>query len=133
MVMRDMDIATIVGLGLIGSILLVVVRVQRPEMAVQLSIAIGAIIFLSLVGKLIEVVQLLMDLALRSSVNRTYLTVLLKVIGVAYITEFGAQICKDAGENSVASKIEFAGKVMIMVMALPILLAILEMVMRLLP
>lgn len=128
-----MDIATIVGLGLIGSILLVVVRVQRPEMAVQLSIAIGAIIFLSLVGKLIEVVQLLMDLALRSSVNRTYLTVLLKVIGVAYITEFGAQICKDAGENSVASKIEFAGKVMIMVMALPILLAILEMVMRLLP
>lgn len=128
-----MDITAIVTLGLIGSILLVIIRAQRPEMALQLGIAIGAIIFLSLIGRVIQIIDLLMDLAARSSVNRTYLTILLKIIGVAYITEFGAQICKDAGEGSVASKLELAGKVIIMVMAVPILVAILDMIIRLFP
>ncbi len=128
-----MEITAIVTIGLLGTILLVLLRTQRPEIALQMSIVIGAIIFLSLIGRLVQVIDLLMNLAARSSVNRTYLGILLKVIGVAYISEFGSQICKDAGEGSIASKIEFAGKVIIMIMAMPILVAILDMVMKLFP
>jgi stage III sporulation protein AD len=61
------------------------------------------------------------------------LTTVLKIMGIAYIAEFGAQVCRDAGEGSTATKIEFAAKILVMVLALPIIVAILESVLRLLP
>jgi stage III sporulation protein AD len=57
----------------------------------------------------------------------------LKIIGIAYIAEFGAQIVRDAGQESIASKIELAGKVLILVLAIPIISIIIETVMKLMP
>jgi stage III sporulation protein AD len=59
-----------------------------------------------------------------------YLNTILKIIGIAYVTEFGAQVCRDAGEGAVAGKIEFAGKIMIMVMAVPIIALVLQTISR---
>ncbi len=72
-------------------------------------------------------------IATNANINMMYLQTILKIIGIAYIAEFGAQIAKDAGQAAIASKIELAGKVLIMVMAVPILTAIIEMVISLLP
>ena len=55
------------------------------------------------------------------------------MIGVAYLAEFGAQVCRDAGENSIAAKIEFAGKIIILIMAVPILMAVLESIISFIP
>lgn len=127
------DIFQIVTIGIIAVSLLIVVRQYRPEIALQLSIAVGVIIFLSIIGKINAVIVVLKDLADRANINMVYMGTILKIVGIAYIAEFGAQVCRDAGEGAVASKIEFAAKILVMVLAVPIIIAILQTLIKLLP
>jgi len=128
-----MEIVQIVGLALVTAVLLVVVRQQRPEMGLLLSLAAGVLILLFVLDKVSSVVALLEELAAAARVDRLYLTTLLKIIGVSYLAEFGAQVCRDAGEQAVAARVELAAKVLIVVLAMPIVVAVLESVLRLLP
>ena len=128
-----MEIIQIVGLGFIVTLLILIIRGQRPEIAVQISIALATIIFLLVLAKIDVVLTLFRDLADKASVSQMYLNTILKIIGIAYITEFGAQVCRDAGEGAVAAKIEFAGKILVMVMAIPIIALVLETIVRLIP
>lgn len=128
-----MEILQIVGFGLIATILIVLLKNQRPEMALQLGLAAGIVIFLLVVTKIKVVIDVLNDLASHAGVNSFYLTTVLKIVGIAYIAEFGAQVCRDAGEGAIATKVEFAAKILVMVLALPIIVAITESVIRLIP
>lgn len=128
-----MDIFAIIGLALIAVTILVVLRQSRPEMALHLTLAVGIIIFLLLVGRIGHILEALQGLAGRAQINQFYLSTILRIIGIAYIAEFGAQICRDAGENTIASRVEFAAQIIIMVMALPIIAAVIETILRLLP
>jgi len=129
-----MEIFQLVGLGLTATFIIVVVRqAQSKEIALLISLVAGALIFLLLVDRIAAVVQVLSDLSDRAGINRFYLTTVLKIIGIAYVGEFGAQVCRDAGENAIASKVELATKVLIMVLAIPIIVAILESIVKLLP
>jgi stage III sporulation protein AD len=128
-----MDIIQIVGLGLIVTILSLIIKEQKPMFAFLLATFTGIIIFLFLIGKIASVIQVLEDLATKSSINMVFLKTILKIIGVAYIAEFGAQIVRDAGQESIATKIELSGKILIMVMAIPIISVIIETVVKLLP
>lgn len=128
-----MEIVQIVGLGIVVTIMILIIRQQRPELALQLSLAVSVIIFLLIVGKVSLIVDLFRELADRANINQLYLNTVLKIIGIAYISEFGAQVCKDAGEGAVASKIELAGKILIMVLAIPIIIVVLDTVIKLLP
>lgn len=128
-----MDVLQIVAIGLIATVLIVVVKSQRPEMAVLLSVAAGVILFLLVLGKIGSIMDVVKDLAARAGLSMAYLGTILKIIGIAYIAEFGAQICRDAGEGAVASKVEFAAKILIMVLAVPIVVAVLQSLLRLLP
>ncbi len=127
-----MEMAKIVGLGLVAVVLLAVIRPQRPELAVLLAAAAGAVILLLVLGRISGVLQLLNDLAVRANVNFHYLNLVLKIIGVAYLAEFGAQVARDAGEGAVASKLELAGKVIILALAVPIVSAVMEVVLKML-
>ncbi|NEW06219.1 stage III sporulation protein AD [Paenibacillus sp. SYP-B3998] len=128
-----MEIIQIVGLGLIVTILSLIIKEQKPMFAFLLATFAGILIFLFLIGKISSVIQVLENLAQKSNVNMVFLKTILKIIGVAYIAEFGAQIVRDAGQESIASKIELSGKVLIMVMAIPIVTVIIETVVKLLP
>ncbi|SHJ95774.1 stage III sporulation protein AD [Propionispora hippei] len=128
-----MDIVQIVGLGFVVTLLSLIIKRERPEIALQLSLALAAIIFLLVLTKIGAVLNLFRDLAEKANISQMYLNTILKIIGIAYIAEFGAQVCKDAGEGAVASKIELAGKVMVMVMAIPIIVLVLDTVIRLIP
>jgi len=128
-----MEIIQIVGVGLIATVLILVVREQKPMFAFLLAAFTGLFIFLFVIGKIEAVISVLEQLADRSGIPSIYLKTILKIIGIAYIAEFGAQIVRDAGQESVASKIEFAGKVLILVMAVPIIGVIIETVLGLLP
>lgn len=86
-----------------------------------------------LIGKIGTVIEVLKRLAENSGMESIYLKTVLKIIGIAYIAEFGAQIVRDAGQESIASKIELAGKVLILVLAIPIISIIIETVMKLMP
>ncbi|MFA4886211.1 MAG: stage III sporulation protein AD [Desulfotomaculaceae bacterium] len=128
-----MDVLQIVAIGLIATVLVVVVKSQKPELALLLSVAAGVIIFLLVLGKIGSIMDIIKDLAARAGINMVYLGSILKIIGIAYIAEFGAQICRDAGEGAVATKIEFASKILIMVLAVPIVVAVLQALLKLVP
>lgn len=128
-----MDIIKIVGLGLVATVLVVIIKQQRPELAVQLSILVGAVIFTMMLGKINSVISLLQEMARRSNISLLYMETILKIVGVAYIAEFGAQICRDAGEGAIASKVEFAAKVIVIVLAIPVIAAVFDYLLKLLP
>lgn len=128
-----MEVLQIVAIGLIATVLVVVVKSQRPELGVLLSVAAGVIIFLLVLGQIASIMDIIKELATKAGINMVYMGTILKIIGIAYIAEFGAQICRDAGEGAVAAKIEFAAKVLIMVLAVPIVVAVLTTLLKLVP
>lgn len=128
-----MDIMQIVAVGMIATVLIVVVKSQRPELGVLLSAVSGVILFLLVLDKIGSIIDVIVDLTTRVDINMVYISTVLKIIGIAYIAEFGAQISRDAGESAVATKIEFAAKIMIMVLAVPIIVSVLQMLLKLVP
>jgi stage III sporulation protein AD len=128
-----MEIFQIVGFALIATVLVLIVREHKPNVSFLLAIFAGIVIFLLIVGKIADVMKLLGELAAKSNVDMIFLQTILKIIGIAYIAEFGAQIVRDAGQEAIASKIELAGKILIMVLAIPIITVIVETVLNLLP
>lgn len=128
-----MEILQIVGLCLVVTLLILVIRQQRPEIGLQLSLALVILIFFLVLSKIGAVLNLFTDMAEKANINQMYLQILLKIIGIAYIAEFGAQVCRDAGEGAVAGKIELAGKVLVMVLAIPIVAVVLDTVVKLMP
>jgi stage III sporulation protein AD len=128
-----MSIMQIVALAVVAVVLIVIIRQERPELALQLSMVAGLIITVFVVWKLAGIVKVLERLALRADLNMVFLGALLKIIGIAYIAEFGTQVCRDAGENALAIKVELAGKVTILILAVPIISTIVSTVERLLP
>lgn len=127
------DIVQIVSFALVATVLVVLLREHRPVLAMQLSIVVGVVIFLRLLNYLSAVFTALTDMTAGAGVSMVYLNTLLKIIGIAYIAEFGAQICRDAGESATAGKVEFAGKLFILVMALPLITAVLDTILKFIP
>lgn len=128
-----MDILKIVGVGIVATVLSVILRQQKPEFAVQISIVTGVIILSFVLDELSYVVKVLEDLSKRADLDSLYFSTVLKVVGIAYIAEFGSQVSKDAGESSIASKIELGAKVIIMMMSIPILMSILDLIIKIIP
>ena len=123
----------IVGIGVTATVIIAVLKVQRPDLALQISVITGIIIFLIVAGKLAAAISLMRTYASRSNLGTAYFSTLLKITGIAYITQFGAEACRDAGEGAIASKIELAGKSIIIVAAMPIITSLLDLVMKIMP
>jgi len=123
----------ITGIGLIATFLILILKEQIPSLAFAITLVVGAIIFIFLIDQIQEIFQLLKKLASDANINIVYVETILKIIGIAYIAEFGAQITRDAGQSAIAAKIELAGKIIIISIAIPILKVIIETVLRLLP
>lgn len=121
-----MRIFTIVGLAVLGVTLAVTVRSFRPELSLLIGVSTGIVVLLSIVGELTGVIDTLRTVAQQYGVDDGYLGVLLKIIGVAYLAQFGVQICRDAGESAAAAKVELAGRILILSAALPAAVAMLS-------
>lgn len=128
-----MDVWQIVGLALIVTVICVVLKQFRPEIALQLTILAGASIFILILSKIKVIVDLLQSLADQANISSYYLLIIIKIVGISYLAEFGAQICRDAGESALATKVEIAAKVGVVVLAIPIIVAITESLLRLVP
>jgi len=125
------EIWQVVGLALVVTVIGIVLKQIRPEIALQLTILTGATIFLLVMGKVKVIVELLQNLADQSNISSYYLLIVLKIVGIAYLAEFGAQICRDAGEGTLANKVELAARISVLILGIPIITAILESLVRL--
>lgn len=128
-----MEAIKIIGVGLIALIVIVIIKQYKPEFAIYISLVSGIIIVFLVFGKLSGIISVLTDLSKKAGINATYLSIILKITGIAILTEFGVSICKDAGETAIASKIEFGGKIIIISISVPIIAALLEVITTIIP
>ena len=121
-----MDIIKIIGIGLISLIIIIIVKQYRPEFVIYVSIIAGAIILILIMDKVSSIINLLTALSNKTVVNNEFLTLLIKITGIAFLTEFSVSLCKDSGETAIANKIDIGGKVIIISMSIPIIASLLE-------
>ncbi|MCI8352839.1 MAG: stage III sporulation protein AD [Clostridia bacterium] len=128
-----MDIIKIVGIAFITLIVVIILKQYKPEFAMYASILGGAIILFMSLGKITGIIQLLENISLKTAINGEFLGILIKITGIAFLTEFAVSVCKDAGETAIANKVDLGGKVIIIAISIPIVSALLETVVKVLP
>ncbi len=121
-----MSIVQIGVIGLICVILIINIRRENPQIAVLLSLAGGLIITFNLMPIFKSIIELITQISEKIDVNFKYISMIIKIVGIAYIAEFCSQICIDAGEGAVASKIELAAKVFIIAASLPVIYGLIQ-------
>lgn len=128
-----MEIIKIIGIAFIAVIIIVLLRQYRPEFAIYISLLTGVLILLLVIDDLSGIINLLNSLANKVSINASFLALLIKITGIAFLSEFAVSICKDAGEGAIASKIEIGSKIIIISMSIPIISSLLEIILEVLP
>jgi len=128
-----MEAIKIIGVGIIALIIIVIIKQYKPEFAIYISIISGIIIIFLVFDKLSGIISILTELSKKTGINATYLSIILKITGIAILTEFGVSICKDAGETAIASKAEIGGKIIIISMSMPIIQALISTITKVLP
>lgn len=128
-----MDIIKIVGIGLIALIIIIIVKQYRPEFTIYVSLIAGSMILMLVMGKISAIIDLLTSLSSKTAINNEFLVLLIKITGIAFLTEFAVSICKDSGETAIANKMDMGGKIIIISMSIPIIASLLETVVKVLP
>lgn len=128
-----MDVIKIIGIGLISLIMIIILKQYKPDFAIYISIVAGIIILFLVMDKLSSVISLLSNIQNKANMNNQFLVILLKITGIAFLTEYASSICKDAGESAIATKIDLGGKILIIAISIPIIQALLELIIRIMP
>ena len=123
-----MGIFQIVAVGILGVMLAILLKKQHPEFSILISIIAGVLIFMMALPMLAEAVGFLRHLGGMAAGLGEYTWLALRVIGVAYMAELGASVCNDANETAIAAKIDLAGRVIILIMAMPVIADIVRIV-----
>lgn len=124
----EMTVYSIIAVAMISCVLILVVKQTRPELALILSIASGCIILAAIIAKFTPVLNELSDIISWSGIGSEYLTVMLKALGICYLTQFAQDVCNDFGQTALASKIELCGKITLAAISLPLMISYLEMI-----
>ena len=128
-----MEVIRIIGIGLIALIIIILLKQYKPEFAIYISLLTGALILLLLVDQLTGIVNLIQSIAGKANINSQFLALLIKITGIAFLSEFAVSICRDSGEGAIASKIELGSKIIIISMSIPIISSLLEIILEILP
>ena len=115
-----MEIIKIIGIALTALVIIIMLKQYRPEYAVFISILTG----------IINIIQSIQD---KFGINTQFIAILIKITGIAFLSEFAVSICKDSGEAAIASKIEIGSKIIIISMSIPIISNLLEIILKILP
>lgn len=115
------EIFKIVAFAIIATVLILLIKQQKPEIALLITIVASILLIIFALNKMSGIFELLENLVDKSGINKEFFKIILKTTIIAYIIEFGKNICIDAGQNTIATKLEMAGKVIIVVLSLPII------------
>ncbi len=122
------DLIKIVGVALVTVFANIIVKQTKPEIAMVISIAGSILIIVMAVNALSSVMTNFYAIFEKTGVDSSILVPIFKIIAIGYIAEFGANVCADAGANSVADKILFVGKLIILLVALPIVNNVIDLI-----
>ena len=128
-----MEIIRIVGIALITLIIIILLKQYKKEFAVYISLLAGVLILLLVTDKFEGIIDLIRSIANKSSINTEFISLILKITGIAFLAEFAVSICNDSGETAIANKIEIGSKIIIISMSIPIFSSLLELILKILP
>ncbi len=128
-----MDIIKIIGIAFIAVIIIVILKQYRPEFAIYASIIAGVLILALAFNTLSGIIDMIKSISSKTNINSEFLVILIKITGIAILTEFAVSICKDSGESAIASKVDVGGKIIIISMSIPIINALIDTVVKILP
>lgn len=123
----------IIGVAFVTCLACLIVKPVRTDFAVYISVVGGIIVIFYILSYLSNIFDVFNNIFNISGLNGSLYSVIFKIIGIGYLTEFTASICNDTGNGGLGDKVLLAGKIIILVMALPIVTSILNIVMELLP
>ena len=128
-----MEIIKIVGIALIALVIIIMLKQYRPEYAIFISILTGVLILFLVMDRLTGIINLIESIQSKFSINTQFIALLIKITGIAFLSEFAVSVCKDSGEAAIASKIEIGSKIIIISMSIPIISSLLEIILKILP
>ncbi|MEG0829156.1 MAG: stage III sporulation protein AD [Anaerovoracaceae bacterium] len=123
-----MEILKIAAIAISGVILAALMKNINKDVSMYVVLATVIVIFVMILDKLTMVFQFLSTIYDDMTYGKEFFPIIIKVLVVAYMSDFTAQICKDAGEGAIGSKVELGGKIIIFYLAMPIILSILELI-----
>ena len=121
-----MSIIQICAAAVAGMLLAVQFKAQKPEYGIYISIALSLLIFFSVLEKIETIAEVIRKIGAYISVDDMYMGTLFKMLGITYVAEFSSSICKDSGYQTIATQIEIFGKLAVMLLSMPILMALLD-------
>ena len=128
-----MEIIKIIGIALIALIIIIMLKQYKPEYAIFISILTGILILFLVMDRLTGIINLIESIQDKFSINTQFIALLIKITGIAFLSEFAISVCKDSGEAAIASKIEIGSKFIIISMSVPIISSLLEIILKILP
>lgn len=128
-----MSLVQIILFGIVATLLITLIKSYQPTFALILLVVTSLFLFYFILIPLGEIIDLIRSLFNRFRLDSIYLETVFQIIGIAYLTELGSQLTKDAGLNSIASRIELVGKISILFVSVPVLTAIIETIIHLIP
>ncbi len=121
-----MDMIKIAAAAVIGVFLALLVKGQKPEYGIMLTLGVGILIFLSAMGQMSVMISGIREIMKNLSLEGDYVVTILKMIGITYLAEFAGNICRDAGYASIAGQLEIFAKLSILTLSMPILFSFLH-------
>lgn len=127
-----MEILKIAFIGIGAMVLAVYCKSFKSEYSVLISLAACSLIMFYVVTKLLQIFEVFQYLQTVLPMEKEYLSVLIKMIGITYVAEFASNVCKDGGYQTIASQIEIFGKISVLAVSMPIFSALLKLVQEML-
>ena len=127
-----MNILSIISIALVSVIIINLVSKYNTDFSIVATVVAGIILLVSIVGYFTDIIDKFEDIVTLTGINNDVFSVVLKIVGLGYVTQFSSDICRDFGVVSIAQKVELAGKIAIFAVALPIVMGMINMVLELL-
>lgn len=128
-----MEIVKIIGIGFLSLIITIILKEYKKEYAIYAVLISGAIIIFYSMDIIKSIIDFVKELSSNSNYNNVFISLLLKITGISILTEYAVSICRDAGESSIANKIDFGGKIIVISLSIPVISTTLETLTKLLP
>jgi len=125
-----MLILKVVCLAFVALFISLFLKSIKSELSSLLLLVASALILLLMIEPLREIITFVRTVADKANIDTVYIGIVLKILGIAYIASFSSALCKDANADSLATQIDFSGKIMILLLAVPILMAVLNSILQ---
>lgn len=123
-----MNVFAIVGAGIAAAALSAVLRQYNKEFGLYISLGASAVILIAVLCAVNPLLELVGELNEAAGTDTTYLAILLKAVAVCYVTQLASDCCKDSGEAAIASRIDFAGRIAVLLISVPLFESMLSLI-----